>query len=149
MGSLLTNIDNSMKTGDKETYKWLYNNHKFYLSIFSHCDVSRGKEYPYFHIWDAKLPIDIRFDAYLPKMRYSMGGYIIKHWYNEEKDAYVIPSWVQFKVNYNGSRKHPERNHVLLYVDTRNFMYKKVIFENGLTETIKQFDNCIVEIVEW
>ena len=142
---ILTDINDTIKQSDKESYKWLYNNHNFYSYIFSHCDVARGKEYPYFRVWDAKHPIMIQFNAYPV---HSTCGYIIKHWYNEEKDVYVIPSWVQFKVNYNGSRKHPETNHILLYADTHNFMYKKVIFEDGLTETIKQFDNCIVEIVE-
>ena len=83
---ILTDINDTIKQSDKESYKWLYNNHNFYSYIFSHCDVARGKEYPYFRVWDAKHPIMIQFNAYPV---YSTCGYIIKHWYNEEKDVYV------------------------------------------------------------
>lgn len=149
---ILTDIENTLNTSDKATYKVLYEKHLRYLPLFSDCYVSVGKNYPYFHIWDASHPIYIRFDSYHNRPYDCVNvkcPYMIYDWYNKEKDAYVIPSWVNFKVNYGASRKHPETNRVLLKVNTRSEFYKKVIFEDGINDSTKQFENCKIEIVEY
>lgn len=144
---ILTDINDTIKETDKELYKWLYNNHKFYSHIFGNCEVVHGKEYPYFMITDSRTPLDIDFNAYQAYNKYGHNtGYIIKHWYNAEKDAYVIPSWINIKVNNPNPNK---LNHIIIYVDRNSWLYKRVIFEDGLNESIKQFENCLVEIVEW
>lgn len=146
---ILTDIDSSIKKSDKELYNVLYNDHVFYALIFGYSRAipAKGKDHPYLMITDARTPIDIDFNAYQAHDKYGHNkGYIIKHWYNEEKDAYVIPSWINIKVNNPNPNK---LNHIIIYVDRDSCFYKRVIFEDGLNESIKQFENCLVEIVEW
>lgn len=151
MGSLLSDIEKSYNNGEKLAYNILYDDYVFYHNVFSGTYVSKGKDSPYYCIWDLKFGINFNFGAYQSQRinGSSKGGYILKHWYDKEKDAYVIPSWVKFKVNYGASRKHPENNHTYIKVYRNTGDYKKVIFEDGLTESIKRFDTCIVEIIEY